>query len=70
VQSPFLKNLVPILGMAFVIFGAVYGRAAGIPSEQRKLLPLAGSSGADAGVDADRARTSRTASGVPDVTIG
>jgi aminobenzoyl-glutamate transport protein len=40
VQSPFLKNLVPILGLAFVIFGAVYGRAAGIPSEQRKLLLL------------------------------
>jgi aminobenzoyl-glutamate transport protein len=40
VQSPFLKNLVPILGLAFVIFGAVYARVAAIPAEQRKLLPL------------------------------
>jgi len=40
VQSPFLKNLVPILALAFVIFGMVYGRVAGIPSEQRRLLPL------------------------------
>jgi aminobenzoyl-glutamate transport protein len=40
VQSPFLKNLVPILALAFVVFGSVYARAAGIPAEQRKLLPL------------------------------
>jgi aminobenzoyl-glutamate transport protein len=40
VQSPFLKNLVPILALAFVIFGMVYGRVADIPKEQRKLLPL------------------------------
>ncbi|GHJ39782.1 AbgT family transporter [Streptomyces sp. TS71-3] len=40
VQSPFLKNLVPILALAFVIFGMIYGRVAGIPKEQRKLLPL------------------------------
>lgn len=40
VQSPFLKNLVPILALAFVIFGMVYGRVADIPREQRKLLPL------------------------------
>jgi len=40
VKSPFLTNLVPILALAFVIFGAVYGRVARIPGEQRKLLPL------------------------------
>lgn len=40
VQSPFLKNLVPILALAFVVFGSVYARVAGIPAEQRKLLPL------------------------------
>jgi aminobenzoyl-glutamate transport protein len=40
VQSPFLQNLVPILALAFVVFGLVYARAAGIPEEQRRLLPL------------------------------
>jgi aminobenzoyl-glutamate transport protein len=40
VQSPFLQNLVPILSLAFVVFGMVYARVAGIPAEQRKLLPL------------------------------
>ncbi|MEW2549902.1 AbgT family transporter [Streptomyces sp. NPDC047002] len=40
VQSPFLKNLVPILALAFVVFGMVYARVAGVPREQRRLLPL------------------------------
>jgi aminobenzoyl-glutamate transport protein len=40
VQSPFLKNLVPILALAFVVFGMVYARVAGLPAEARQLLPL------------------------------
>lgn len=40
VQSPFLKNLVPLLMLGFIIFGYAYARAAGIPKAQRQLLPL------------------------------
>jgi aminobenzoyl-glutamate transport protein len=40
VKSPFLTDLVPLLALAFVIFGMVYARVAGVPAEQRKLLPL------------------------------
>jgi aminobenzoyl-glutamate transport protein len=40
VNSPFMSDIVPLLALAFVIFGMVYARVAGVAAEQRKLLPL------------------------------